>query len=287
MGGKKKLELPSQPEYWNYPGLTGQIDTMFDTGSLLRGLDFGGHPLQETIDLSPEMTELAFEAISKQLAPTIRDQQQSIINQLAANNQLESSVTADALSRFNTDITNQMQSYMAQAGMQDINRALGNRVDLYGMGINTTGSGIGMAQNQESMRNNFALKNYENQVAAAIAGHDDSNPLMGGLMGGAGGALIAAALAPVTGGTSLGYYAMMAGAGAGLGALAETQGRSGTGTQLMTSGAGLYGASLNPWQTVNMPGGSAGAGTSSFYGSSANDELSALKEKYPFLLGGL
>ena len=251
MGGKKKLELPSQPEYWDFPGLSSsntevekQINELFGVGDWLTDLDFGSHPLQETIDLSPQMTEKAFEAISKQLAPQIRDQQQTLINQLAANNQLESSVTADALSRFNTDITNQMQSYMAQAGMQDINRALSNRVDLYGMGINTTGSGIGMAQNQESMRNNFALKNYENQVAEAIANQDKGFNWGGAAMGAVGGALSGAM-------TPFGLGGVMWGALAG--GLAGGFGGGDTGGQLMSGGAGLYGASLNPWSSVNLP----------------------------------
>lgn len=287
---KGKLNLPDTPEYFQDPRFTQGLDTLFGAGETLMGLDFSDQfqPLQDVISFNPEITDLALKTIQAQMAPQIRDQQQSIINQLAANNQLESSVTADALSRFNTDIASQMQSFVYQAGMQDINRALQGRQDLFGLGLNATGQATGMSFQDQSARNNFNMQNYENQVGAAIANQKNQGGLMGALSGAGGGALAGMALAIPTSGLSLGMGALYGGlAGGVMGGF----GSSGTGSQILQSGAGLYGMSQNPWMNIGQniqPGSTA---SNDMFGNSRSrvDDLVKQLELYNpnALFGGL
>ena len=258
MAKNKKLSLPQAPEFYQDPQLQQGINTLFDTGNRLTNFDFGGNlsPLQDVISFNPNITKLALETAQSQLNPVIRDRQQEIINQLAANNQLESSVTADSLRKFNTDVAGQFQSIVGQAALGDINRALAGRQSLFGTGLNTITSAANLAGQNQSERNQFNLANYQNQVARVI---DERPPetggLFGGLTGAAGGAALGLALAPFTGGSSL----LLAGLGAGVGGAAGALGPAGTGGQLFSAGAGAYGNTRSPVAAPVLPGSSAGA----------------------------
>jgi len=217
---KGKQKLPDRPTYYTDPRFTKGLDDMFKLGGRLTSFDFTGdlEPLADTISTSPETTKLFMEGLKAELDPIYRDLRKDVINQLAANNQLESSVTADRLSDLAGDINKQYVSQSTQFGLADIDRALRNRISLLTTGIGLTDRATGMAGNEQARRNEFAMRDYENVVADQLYQDEKKNEGWGGLFSGAGGgALVGAALAPFTAGLSV---PVAAGAGALLGGAA-------------------------------------------------------------------
>lgn len=243
MGKAKAPQLPPTPTFYQDP-LVGQANqSMFNLGQgLTSGSIYDQNPgLAEAVNMNPQITQLTLQGLQAQLAPQLRDSRQNMINQLEANNQLTGSTTASSLGQIQTDYESQLVNAGAQAGIADINRALSNRVALFGTGLNTIQAAGGGAQTAQNAQNAFNLDNYQNQVAKVLGEQkQQSGGLLGGLTGGIGGALAGVALAPITGGTSL----MMAGLGGGLGAAAGGFGPQGTGGALFQSGAGLAGSRL-------------------------------------------
>jgi len=231
--------------------------------------------LQDTININPDVVSGYFSS----LQPYYRELRNRSVAELAANNQLESSVTANRFGQIETDIADRLQGYTS--GL--IQNALQNRIKLFGTGLNAISGATGYALQNQGQLNQFNLANYENQVAAALAGQKQSSGglfggLTGALGGGAAGLGLAALLAPVTGGTSLGYYALAAGLGAGAGGLLGALGPSGTGGQLMTSGAGIAGNRLS--SPRYLPG-----ITASDMPFSDLYDTQSLAVKYPYLFG--
>lgn len=237
--GKKKVELPSAPEFFEDPNFSRGTGSLLDLGERLTSFDFSGDlaPLQEAIDLDPEITRLALEQAQGTLTPAFDLQRQNTVNRLANLGALESSTTSDALAQIDTDLLSQLQGITAGAALEDRNRALQNRVNLFGAGLDATSQGTSFAGTNQSNRNTFNQQQFENQLALAQLNQDDKGGLFGGLLGAAGGAAAGVALAPFTGGLSLLTVGGLAGAGGALGAL----GPSGTGGQILGAGTSALG----------------------------------------------
>lgn len=245
----KKVSIPEPPKFQTDPNLTwsqdllkGQADYLIGglTGSGLSGL------MSDTVSFNPEITRLAIEQVQSQLAPSYRTGRQNIINELEANNQLTGSTTASSLANYENDYMSQLTAAGANAAINDINRALNNRVSLYGTGLNTASNVGGTALGNQEQMNQFALQNYENQVAYALSNKSTGNPW--GALGGAGvGAAIGTLIAPGVG-TAIG-----AGIGSNLGNAAFGGGsQSGAGISNAFSSLGSFagsGAGNTAWRS--------------------------------------
>lgn len=244
--GSKKTSIPDAPTFqpdpnvaWSQDFLKGQanylINGLTTNGGNLSGL------LGDTVSFNPLTTQYALQTMQSQLAPSYRNSQQNLTNTLEANNQLTGSTTASSFANLESDYMAQLTAATAQAGLADVNRALQNRVSLYGTGLNTASTVGTNALSNQSQTNNFALANYENQVAQALASQgSESGGISGFLTGAIGGGLA---------GLSTGNP-YIAGAGAVLGGVAGASGQPGTGGNFLQAGAGLYG-STQP-QTLNI-----------------------------------
>lgn len=197
--------------------------------------------MADAINLDPEVTKLALQYAQQSLTPAFRDSLNNIKQEAANSGALQSSTFTDALTKASSDLNSQFQAITTQAALSDRERALSNRMDLFGTGLNTLQSAGQMGLSAQSAENQFNLSNYENQLAQwQLSQKAKSGGLMGGLMGAGGGALAGIALAPFTGGLSLGLTAALAAGGGALGAL----GTENTGSQLLSTGAGLLGGGL-------------------------------------------
>lgn len=251
--GGDSLELPNPPDFYEDSNFSSGLNDIFSESTRLRNLDFSGNPLmQETIDLDPEVTNLALQYAQNSLNPTFSRNRQNTINELANLGALESSTTADALARSDYDLNSQLQAITAQAALGDRERALTNRMGLFGTGLNLLNSGTNFGLQNQGMRNQFNMSNYENQVAKVLAEQEDKGGLSGALTGAIGGGLSGFMMGDPMG----------AAVGAGLGGVSGYMGPSGTGGQIMNAssmmfGSGGFGGGLKPSYT---PGSTAGAG---------------------------
>lgn len=243
MSKPKAPSLPAVPEFFQDPLVNQTNQSLYNTGQgLISGSIFDQVPyLKDTISFNPDITALTLQSLRSQLDPQLNQSRQDIINQLEANNQLTGSTTASALTNLQSDYENRLIGAGAEAGIADINRALQNRVGLFGTGLNTLqAAGQGAFQNQSQI-NQFNLENYQNQVAKSLAEQKQkSGGLVGALTGGLGGAALGIAAAPFTGGLSLGLTGALAAGGAAAGGF----GPSGTGGSLFNAGAGALGGGL-------------------------------------------
>jgi len=236
MSKKKSPSIPEAPQFQPDPNVALSQETLKGEVPKLLGLTGLPDGLMEAISTNPMITQLTLDKLQAQLAPSYRQGSQNIINQLEANNQLTGSTTASALGNYEADYLSQLTAAGAEAGLQDINRALGNRMSLYGLGLNTA-QGIGQTGlNNQNQTNQFALANYENQVAQALMSQPTSRGgLFGGLTGALGGAGTGAMIGSVVPGIGT---ALGAGIGAVVGGGAGAFGAPGTGGQML--GAGAY-----------------------------------------------
>jgi len=232
------------PAFQEDPRFAQGLEDLLTTGRKLTNFDLTGglSPLQDVINTSPETTSTFLEGLMAQLTPQFRDLQQETINQLAASNQLESSVAVDRLSRGQEDLQSNILASTTQFGLADISRALENRVRLTQLGLGATEAGTGLAADAESRKNQFALQNFENQLALETANRSEKK---GGLLGGLTGAV----------GGGLSGFALGGPAGAGIGMLAGgvagALGPSGTGGSILSSGAGAAGSAFRGGTTIN------------------------------------
>lgn len=242
MGGGSKQEVPNAPEYQADPRISKGIDRLFELGNSLTSFDFSGDlaPLQDTISTSPEATSLMIQNLRSQLDPVFRDRRRSTVNELAANNQLESSVANSAFAQEDSDYQSSLLRSMTEFGISDINRALENRIRLFSEGASLLDRGIGRAGEESSRLNTFNLKNFENQLAVAEL---NAEPATGGWVGGLTGAI----------GGGLGGFDVGGPIGAGIGIMAGgaagALGPAGTGGQLLRSGASFVGSGLSGGST--------------------------------------
>lgn len=249
MSKSKSPSIPEAPSFqadpnvgWSQNTLKGEVPKLLSLSGLPQGLE-------EAISTNPQITQLTLQKLQSQLEPSYRNGLQNITNTLEANNQLTGSTTASALGNYQADYMAGLTAAGAEAGIQDINRALSNRMSLYGTGLNTA-AGVGSTGlNNQSQMNQFALQNYENQVASALMNQPAQNGgWMGAITGAVGGAMSGASM-----GSKAGPYGALAGGviGAGLGGYSGYQGSSGTGGQFLQAGASMLGnRNSTPLQTV-------------------------------------
>lgn len=262
MAKSKSPSLPSAPEYQEDPRYSQGIEKLFGLGDRMTSFDFTGDlsPLADTISTSPEMTKQFMEGLRLEMDPIMADTRQDIINQLAASGQLESSTTANKLLETEQRYGKGLQQAGTQFGIADIERAMRNRISLFGAGLDTTQTATGMAGERGDRKNTFNLQNYENIVAQSLdARKSEKGGLFGGALGGLGGGLAglaAAALAAPTGGMSLAFAAPFIGGGVLAGGALGAFGDKGTGMGLFQGGAGMAGSSMGRVK----PGSTAGAG---------------------------
>lgn len=204
MGNSKSPSIPDAPSFQADPNLAWSQDYLKgQTNYLTQGLTAEGGNLSgllgDTINVSPLVSQYSQQLAQSQLDPAFRVRQQDMMNQLEANNQLTGSTTASSLGNLNADYMASLTGMQAQYGLADVNRALQNRVQLYGMGLNS-GQAVGSnaLQNQNQM-NQFALANYENQVASAMMNQQSSGSPWGALGGAAIGAGIGTMIMPGVG----------------------------------------------------------------------------------------
>jgi len=240
----KKPSIPKPPKDQKFPGLQEEISGQIGLGNRLTSFDFTGDlaPLADVISIDDATTAKFLAGLQNQLDPIFQDKLTSIKNELAANNQLESSVANTSFGELGEAYSRDLFNQSNQFQLAQIDRALENRIRLLGAGIGVRQTGAGLAGGYEDRRNNFALNNYQNQMAYALANQkEQSGGLFGGLLGGAGGAIAGGLLAAPTGGMSIGMGALLGGLGGGtLGAF----GPQGTGGSLFSAGAGLAGSRL-------------------------------------------
>ena len=268
MSKSSSPSIPDAPSFQADPNVGWSQDFLKTQANyLINGLTTNGGSLSgqlgEATSLNPDITRLAMENLQSLLQPSYRTGRQDLINTLEANNQLTSSTTGSSLQNYENDYQSQLVAAGAQASIEDINRALANRVSLYGLGLNT-GQSVGTnALSNQNQTNQFALQNYENQVAAALMNQPKQNGgLMGGLMGAVGGGISGGIM---TGGNPLGIAA-----GAGLGGFSGYMGQPGTGGSMLSSGASLYG-NTRPIQLTGFGGNTSLTNTRS--GESISDVL--------------
>lgn len=170
MSKGKTPQLPATPEFFSDPRFQGGIDNMMGLGNRLTRFDFTGDlsPLQDTISLDPEVTKLALQYAQNSLNPAFNDTIKGLKNEAANAGSLESSTFTDALATAGQNLNSQFQAITAQAGLDDRSRALQNRIDLFGTGLNIIGSATGYAGQNQEQKNQFNLDNYSNIVAKSI-----------------------------------------------------------------------------------------------------------------------
>lgn len=241
MGKSKSPSIPNAPSFQADPNLAWSQDYLKgQTNYLTQGLTTEGGNLSgllgDSINVSPLVSQYSMQLAQSQLAPAFRTRQQDMMNQLESNNQLTGSTTASSLGNLNADYMASLTGMQAQYGLADVNRALQNRVQLYGMGLNTGQSVGSTALSNQNQMNQFALANYENQVASAMMGQNTNGGLGGALTGAIGGAITGTVM---TGGNPLGIAS-----GAAIGGAGGYFGGSGSGGQILSSGSGLGGYAM-------------------------------------------
>ena len=270
MGSKKKPSLPESPAipaYQSDPKLTQRIDDAYGLGGRVSSFDFTGNlaGLQDTVSYSPQMTTLFLQGLRAELDPIYSDMRRDTINRLAASNQLESSVLPSALSDIEQNQQNQYIQQSTQFGINDINRAMQNKLALFGTGLGLQQYATSAGIDQQNAANQFNLQNYQNAAskwdmdsARIMNEYEATGGLGGAFSGGIGGALMGIGLAPFTGGASLALTAGLAGAGAAGGYF----GSPGTGNTILQAGS-LMGGATNPFASTSAGSSAAGLGSTS------------------------
>ena len=248
MGKNAKPERPGVPEFQSDPRVSQGIDQLFGLGTDAANLDLSG-PLAETIETSPQMTSLFLEGLRAELEPIFRDERQQTINTLAAEGKLGGSTLTSEMGRIESDLQNRYVTQSSQFGINDINRAMAARQNIYGQGLNTIGQATGFAESSEARKNQFALTNFENELGMSILDQPEQTGGLGGALAGAGGGALlggglALAAAPFTAGASLAFLPAALGAGALGGGLIGGFSPKGTGTGLLSGGVSSAGGMM-------------------------------------------
>lgn len=175
MGSQKKLELPATPTQQFNPNLKPNIDfgSQYNTGLLQGDLTGDRAWLSPLVNNNNGANALSY--AQGLLQPQFRDNLNTIRNEAANNNQLESSTFTDALARSQSDLNSQYQSIVSQQAINDSNQNNSNRLSLLGAGQNGLQAFTGLAQQQTNSENQFNLDNYSNLVANAIQNNKNAN----------------------------------------------------------------------------------------------------------------
>jgi hypothetical protein len=254
-GGKKKgggFSLPKAPEWYTDPTAEKTIPALGEAGlGLSRGdyldpnsaLGF----LAPLTQLNPEITQRAFGLAARPVIDAQQDAFTQIRNELAANNQLSSSVASSRLGDLQKGFSRDIADISTRFELADLERAMTNTRDLFQLGLGTLESASSLGLTNQQQRNSFNLTNFENQLGLAVAPNllaPQTGGISGGLQGGLGGALTGFELGGPVGGL----------VGFGLGAYTGSQGTQNTGGQLLNAGALAYGLGKRP---SFIPGGAA------------------------------
>lgn len=239
MGSSKGPSLPTPPSYVENKNLSPNIDFGSDfTKNLLSG-DFTGDLAWLNPTVNNNNSALALAAAQGTLQPQFRDTLTQISNQAAANGQLNSSTFTDALARSQSDLNSQYQSIVSQQAIRDAEQSNSNRLNLLGQGLNGLQGFTSLAQGQTNTENDFNLQNYNNQVAAAIAGKGTGSNMFGSL-----GTALGAGAGFLIGGPMGAGIGATIGGGIG-GSIDSSQGGTGSaGFAGMGGGLGLLGSTL-------------------------------------------
>lgn len=213
--------------------------------------------LNELVRLNPEATRQAISLETRDVESSQQRAFQQIINELAANNQLESSVTGNRLADLQQDYGRNIEDINSKYYLADVDRALANTSDLFKTGLGLGSDIRGGALQNQSQTNEFNLANFQNQVTADML----NKPVA--TRGGFGGALTGALGGGLTGFMLGGPVGAAIGAGAG--GLAGGFGSPQTGGQL----SNLGGMSLGLGRSSNA---FSGATPSFLPGSSASSD---------------
>lgn len=236
MSKKKSPSLPDAPTFQPDPFVGKSQEGLFETGDALRkGLFLNENDptvgfLNQLVSLNPELTQAAIGLASRPVIDAQERAFQDTINQLEANNQLTSSVTADSLGKLNKSFSRDLSDISTRFNLADLERAMGNIGGLFETGLGTLSDVGNRALSNQGQVNQFNLANYENQVAKAL--YDQQNS---GGRGGLGGALQGAVGGGMTGFMVGGPIGALV--GAGVGGAAGGFGPQGTGQQLATLGS--------------------------------------------------
>lgn len=265
---KKKssnVDALQAPTFQPNPNVTPNISFLSDVGTGLASGDFlnPNDPLlgflNQLVTPNNDLVQAQLGLASRDVINFRDDAQQSIINQLEANNQLTSSVTGNKLSDLNEAFSSDISDIATNFYLADVERALGNISGLFELGLNTTGQATNLGLGDQQQRNSFALQNFSNQLALASLKDQNANSGRGGLFGGAIGTGLGAAIGSVVPGVGTAIGAGIGGAiGGGLGeAISPSQTGAGAGG-FISGGLGLSGAGFannSGFQPTNRFGG--------------------------------
>lgn len=203
--------------------------------------------LNELVKLNPEATKAAVGLASRDIEDTRRRAFQETINQLAANNQLESSVTANRLADLEKDFSSDISDVNTQFYLADVERTLGNIGGLFQTGLGVASDVRSGALANQDQRNQFEIANFQNRVAAEMLNKPVAT--RGGVRGAISGAIGGGIKGAMVGGP---WGALI---GAGLGGVAGGFGSPQTGGQIASLGA--LSAGLGRGGGMVAPGGAA------------------------------
>lgn len=240
---KKKAPTASvpAPSFYQDPYYQKAQDLLFP---IAQGLSSGGflNPdnqsvgfLNPLVSLNPEATQAAVGLAQRNVDQQQQQAYRQIINELAANNQLESSVTGNRLADLQRDYGRNITDINTNAYLNDVNRVYTNLSDLFKTGLGLGSNISSQALSNQGQRNQFNLNNFQNQVTSEMLSKPvaQQGGILGALEGGLGGGLSGFVLS--------GGNPFAAAAGAGVGALSGGFGSPGNGGNILNAGALNYG----------------------------------------------
>jgi hypothetical protein len=233
---------PGLPSFYVDPFLAKNQQGLYDESVGLTSGNFSnlGSNMQEAINLSPDISRLATERYVAAQAPAYRTGLQNITNTLEANNQLTGSTTGSTLQNYENDYMSGLTAANAEAAIADVNRALQNRMTLYGLGMQGYQVGGNMALENQSQRNLFNLSNFDNEFGLSLMNQQQNAgkySTIGGLLGGGLGFAVGGPMGAMVG----------SGIGSQLGSSYGGGGNNGG----FASAAQAYGYFQNPYQITN------------------------------------
>ena len=249
MGGddEEGIQIPL-PEFAESPHLNASMDDLLAYGqSLASGAFMNPNDervgfLNQLVTLNPEYTKTAVNLASRDVTERRDKAQQDMVNVLAANNQLESSVTGNRIADLNQSYSSDISDIASQFYLADVERAMGNIGSLFGTGLNTLGNVGQLGAGREQRVNDFNLNNFANAFGLQYMNQNQDSGgggLLGSLLGGGGGSgLLSGVMSMFGQGGSLGS------SGSGVSNYSGNMGYSGLGSNLgsgAASSAGTYG----------------------------------------------
>lgn len=193
MGKKSSPSIPEPPSFQANPNVGPNIDFLSDVGQGLGRGNFLNESdpllgfLAPLTQINPEATQAAVDLASRDVIRMRDRAQQDILNQLEANNQLTGSTTANRLGDLNEQFSSDISDIATNFYLADVERSMTNTGNLFQLGLGTTSDATNLGLSDQGQRNEFALQNFNNQVAASMAAQQSGS---GGFLGGGLGTLI-------------------------------------------------------------------------------------------------